>query len=275
MSDGIDWDDAFDNSSYVAGAADLPAVWADAAAAWREGASPRVLRYAPHPRAELDLVAPAGTPRGLAVFVHGGYWMRLDRSYWTHLAAGMRGRGFAVAIPSYPLTPEVRLSEITRHIALAITAAAEHVAGPIHLAGHSAGGHLVCRMAAGAHLPPAVVARLARVVSISGLHDLRPFLKAPGMNQTLGLTEAEAAAESPVLTTPRAGLTTAAWVGAEERPELIRQSRLLAEAWPGTGLTLAAGQHHFSVIEPLAEPDAALTALWAGQGPVDAGAANG
>ena len=34
----------------------------------------------------LDL--PEGAPRGLAIFVHGGYWMAFGRESWSHLAAG-------------------------------------------------------------------------------------------------------------------------------------------------------------------------------------------
>ena len=60
------------------------------------------------PRARLDLFLPDRTPRGLVVFVHGGFWLAFDKSFWSHLAAGL-------------------------------------VDGPIRLSGHSAGGHLAAR----------------------------------------------------------------------------------------------------------------------------------
>ncbi len=108
-------------------------------------------------RAELNLhtakspqplrpLPPEGTPKGLLVFVHGGWWIAFDKSVWSHLAEGAVAAGWAVAMPSYTLAPEARIAEITREIGQAIEAAAARVAGQILLAGHSAGGHLVTRM---------------------------------------------------------------------------------------------------------------------------------
>lgn len=254
-----DGDAAFDNSAHVPGAQDLPAQWARRAEAFRAALGGRArlgLRYGDHPRAALDLYVPEGTPAGLLVFVHGGYWMRMDRSYFSHLAAGALRAGWAVSMPSYPLTPEVSLAAICRAVGDAISFAAAQVDGPVRLVGHSAGGHLVTRMAcADAPLSAPAAARLDRVTSISGLHDLRPFLHAKGMNRTLGLDAAMAAAESPALLAPRGGVRVTAWVGGDERPELIRQSRLLAAAWaPVCDLHIAGGQNHFSVIDALSDP---------------------
>ena len=132
----------------------------------------------------------------------------------------------------------------------------------------------------GAHIPgaegfvprwqaEAVAARLEHVLSISGLHDLRPLL-ATRMNATLGLTLAEARSESPALCEPRPGTALTAWVGAEERPEFRRQSALIANAWAGfdTDIRLveAPGRHHFDVIADLALPGSALTRAFTGDG---------
>jgi arylformamidase len=181
------------------------ATWAPAAEAFRAGLGQRArldVAYGPAPRNRLDLFLPEEAPRGLAVFVHGGYWMAFDKSAWSHLAAGALAAGWAVALPSYTLAPEARLAGITQEIAAAIAHAATLVPGPIRLAGHSAGGHLVSRMACdGAPLDAAVRARLAHVLSISGVHDLRP-LRATQMNGTLRIDAAEARAESPALLDP-------------------------------------------------------------------------
>jgi arylformamidase len=67
--------------------------------------------------------------------------------------------------------------------------------------------------------------RLAHVLSISGLHDLRP-LRATAMNDTLGIDAAEARAESPALLDPLPGTRLTAWVGAAERPEFLRPDLL-------------------------------------------------
>ena len=180
--------------------------------------------YGEGPRERLDLFFPDGPSKGLVVFVHGGFWMRFDKSFWSHLAEGPVRRGWAVAVPSYALAPAVRIRDITPAIARAIAYAASRAPGPIALAGHSAGGHLVARMAClDGPLPAPERARLVRVAPISGLFDLRPLMRTR-MNRTLGLDEAEAVAESPALARPLPGLNLTAWVGADERPEFVRQS---------------------------------------------------
>ena len=53
------------------------------------------------------------------------------------------------------------------------------------------------------------------------------------------------------------------WVGADERPEFVRQSDLLANIWTGLGAVTATvhakGKHHFNVIEGLEDADSPLT----------------
>ena len=263
----IDWDDAFSNLDYAPDAKELPGKWADAAAQFRtqvqaDGRFEADLAYGPERRERLDLVRPRGDSAGLAVFVHGGYWRLFDKSFWTHLAQGCAARGWTVALPSYPLAPEARISQITDCISRAIQFAADQVDGPIRLAGHSAGGHLVARMMCAGVLPKKVTDRLARVVSISGLHQLGPLI-ATQMNDTLGLTGNEALSESPSAHEPLNTVPFTAWVGAQERPEFLRQTRLIEEVWGLKGAKVSAvygpGQNHFTVIDPLCDAFSPLT----------------
>jgi arylformamidase len=200
--------------------------------------------------------------RGIVVFVHGGYWRAFDKSSWSHLAAGANGRGYAVVIPSYTLCPQAQITEITGQVARAINQAAGMLSGPVYLAGHSAGGHLVSRMVcATSALSRGVADRVEQVLSISGVHDLRPLMRT-AMNRDLRLDFDEATRESPVLHYPRDGVRHHAWVGAGERPEFIRQSELIANIWSGCGadtaLTIEPGKHHFDVIDSLADPKSAM-----------------
>lgn len=268
-----DWDDAYANGAHIAGADGYPTRWAAAAADFRDvmsaaGRAEIDLPYGDDPRERFDLFYPRGAPEGLAVFVHGGYWKAFDKSSWSQFAAGAVARGWAVAMPSYTLCPAARIADITHQVGHAIAIAAGRVAGPIHLAGHSAGGHLVTRMGCtDGPLPEPLRTRLARVVSISGLHDLRPLMRTT-MNGTLQLDANEAEVESPALRSPIAGLSVICWAGAEERPEFRRQNALLANIWTGLGARTkaveAAGRHHFSVIEELTSPASPLTEAWLG-----------
>ena len=260
MEGHMDWDDAYDNSGHIPGAQEYVRMWAGRAAAFRNRwqATSLDLPYGERERERFDLFRPDGPERGLVVFVHGGYWMRFDKSYWSDLANGALTSGWAVAMPSYCLAPDVRIAAITRQIGQAIAVAASRVGGPVHLAGHSAGGHLVTRMICkDSPLPPEVFRRIRRVVSISGLHDLHPLMKTK-LNDTLRLDLAEAASESPALLEPAEGIPVTAWVGDGERPEFIRQARLLADAWPDAEVHVDAGKHHFDVVEGLHDRNAPL-----------------
>jgi acetyl esterase/lipase len=262
------WDDAYTNSAYIPGGSGYADKWASEAAQFREAMTKRKRAlldqpYGSRSRERFDLFLPEAQPRGLFVFVHGGYWMQFDKSSWSHLASGALDRGWAVALPSYTLCPEVRVSEITRQIAQAIATISDRVAGPVMLAGHSAGGHLVSRMGcAESPLPDAVRPRIRHIVSISGLHDLRPLMRT-SMNQTLRLDEAEAMRESPALLRPMTGARVTCWVGSAERPEFLRQNALLANIWTGLGARMAEhqakGRHHFDVIEELTDSGSPLT----------------
>lgn len=263
---GIDWEDAFNNGDHIPGGDGFPAIWDQRARAFRAD-WPHLeedIPYGDAPRERLDLFRPAGTPKGLVIFVHGGYWMKMHKGLWSDLAAGPLAHGWAVAMPSYTLAPEARISRITAQIGAAVGKAAGLVDGPLRLAGHSAGGHLVTRMICdGGPLARQLTDRIAAVLSISGVHDLRP-LRRHSMNGTLGIGAAEAAEESPVLRSPLPGVRVTCWTGALERPEFLRQSQLLAEAWAGkTGMQPAVyetGRHHFDVVDGLKDPQHALTA---------------
>ncbi len=259
----IDWDDAYANGKYITGADQYPVRWQAEAAAFRDRLSATIrarldLPYGDAPRARLDLFLPDAAPRGLMVFVHGGFWRAFDKSSWSHFAQGALARKFAVAMPSYTLCPEAKIADITRQIATAIDMASGLIAGPIHLAGHSAGGHLVTRMLC-EDIPWAscFVERIARVVSISGVHDLRPLL-ATKMNDDFRMDPAEAIAESPLSCQNPLPVPVVAWVGADERPSFIDQSNWLADAWPNATITYASGCHHFNVIDGLLDPHSAL-----------------
>lgn len=249
-----DWDDAYANGAHIPHADTYVPRWTEAAAAFR----------AAHPPQDLGrghLFLPDGTPRGLMVFIHGGYWMRFDPTLWSHLAAGALAAGWACAMPGYPLAPDARISDMTRIVADQIAQAAAQVAGPIALTGHSAGGHLAARMICPGVLPDAVATRVTACVPISPLTDLRPLLRT-AMNDTLRLDAAESVAESPALLEPRAGIPVTTWVGGAERPEFIRHARLLANVWAGLGVAtdcvIDPGRHHFDVIEGLADPASPL-----------------
>ena len=251
----MDYDLAYTNRAFIAGAEDFPPRWQNDAAQFRASLGSRAklgLKYGPTDRHRFDLFLPDTTPHGLFVFIHGGYWLAFGRETWSHLAAGACARGWAVAVPSYTLAPMARIGQMTGEIAAAVMAANARMPGPVVVAGHSAGGHLAARMACADIALPAV----RRVVPVSPLADLWPVMQTK-MNAQLQLTDAEVAQESPANHRLNPNCSAHVWVGGQERPSFLWQARLLSENW-NCPWTVAPGRHHFDVIDDLTDPDSAL-----------------
>ena len=251
-------DDAYANGAYIPDADRFMDRWPRRAAEFRKTANAEpAIPYGSGEREKFDLFRPAADAAGCMIFVHGGYWKALHRSDWSHLAAGALQRGWAVAMPSYDLCPAVGISDITRQIQAAVIEIAVRIDGPISLVGHSAGGHLVARMLDPDLLPDNVADRIVACVPVSPLADLEPLLRT-SMNEDFGLTVQQARAESPIYQ-PVPEVPVTVWVGGHERPAFLDQARWLSDAW-GCDHVVAAGKHHFDVIDALEDADSDMIA---------------
>ena len=265
-----DPDDAYENRIHIPNADRHLAAWPKDAATFRKSfaGADLNLAYGSSKRTHYDLFTPKGgieAACGLAAFVHGGYWVALSKDDFSHMAAGLIARGWAVAILGYTLAPQARITQITQEISTAVEHLGKTGTGPLRLIGHSAGGHLVSRMMCDdITFGPVTTQRLDRVLSVSGLHDLRP-LQRLAKNELWQLDDNESQAESPLLRTPRPGIDLVCLAGANERPEFIRQNAILPLAWQGLGANchsqLLAGHNHFTIIETMTQPDSRLCEL--------------
>ena len=250
----MDLTDAYANAAHIPEGTKYPDRWAQYAATFRSVVPGRFqLPFGPGKREVYDIFG-VPEPLGTVIFVHGGYWKAFDRTLWSHLSAGALASEWAFALMSYDLCPDVRISAITAQVARAVDAIAAQTKGPIVLTGHSAGGHLVARLACGdVHLD--CRDRIAHVAPISLISDLAPLMQTD-MNADLRIDEAEALAESP-RHKPKPAVPVSLWVGRDERPAFVQQSRWLAEAWK-CPLHVITGRHHFDIIELLSDPDSRL-----------------
>ncbi|MGD9293351.1 MAG: alpha/beta hydrolase [Roseobacter sp.] len=247
-------DDAFAQAVHIPQGETYPPRWTREAADFRHEMGTRAelaVSYGPGPRQVYDLFHCEGEAAGTLVFVHGGYWLRNDRTLWSHLARGALARGWNVAVVQYDLCPDVSIAEVTGQIACAVTQIAERSNGPLSLTGHSAGGQLVARMLAPGVLKNDILQRVARVAPIAPVADLRPLLQT-SMNEHFRMDMAAAEAESPVLQ-PAPETAVRIWVGAEERPALLEQADALADAWE-VPLIVVPDRHHFDIIDALCDP---------------------
>ncbi|OLD96466.1 MAG: hypothetical protein AUG80_13685 [Candidatus Rokubacteria bacterium 13_1_20CM_4_68_9] len=215
--------------------------------------------YGSHPGETLDVFLPAGHgPKPVHVFIHGGYWHRLDKVDFSFVARAFLPAGVAVVVINYALVPTVDLDELVRQcrasIAWVYRNATSFDGDPdrITISGHSAGGHLVAMLmatdwAAFGGLPPDLV---KAGCGISGLYDLDP-IRLCYLNDVLGLTPATARRNSPVELRPSTARPALIVVGSSEGPEYFRQSQDLVSAWRTHGapceLMSMAGHDHFSI----------------------------
>lgn len=195
----------------------------------------------------------AGSPT--LVFVHGGYWQALSAAASLVPGPAAVDDGWGYAAVEYTLAPAAGITTMVAECTEALRLVAERSGGPLVVAGHSAGAHLVA-MATLVAEPPVEV---SRVVLVSGVYDLRPIVHTT-VNEPLGLAVDEAIALSPVLRGVRRGaaapevviawgqLDTAAFAA-----QSMRYSEVLASAGVSVETIECVGLHHFDIIDGLAD----------------------
>ncbi|MES2860586.1 MAG: alpha/beta hydrolase [Pseudomonadota bacterium] len=231
--------------------------WKADAEAARADHPPLALHYGRGEREVIDLFE-AEPDAPVVVFLHGGYWQALDRSWFSGIAPAFLKHGVSVAIPSYDLCPNVRLGRIIGQTREAVELIRVRTGRRPVVFGHSAGGHMAaCLLSEG---------RASAAVAISGVFDLAPLVPT-SINDALGLDAREAAALSPVHwpvpngSTP-GGTVLDCIVGGGETSEFIRQSHDMADLWGAKGVETRfealAGLNHFTVLARLTDPDSGL-----------------
>ncbi len=268
----LDYEVEYNNRARVPEHAEIFARWATDAAAYRERMqadenAELALAYGTSPRQTVDLFFPEATGHTpLALFVHGGYWRSLEASTFSHMAAGLNAKGVAVAVAGYDLCPQVTIGQIINEIRTACLFLWRRFGQRLMVYGHSAGGHLAACMVATdwKKLDPKAPADLVPAgYSVSGLFDLAPLVHT-AMNSDLRLDEVEVGRVSPLNWPVAPGRAFDAVVGGAESSEFLRQSRIVVDAWRQKGIDARyeeiAGANHFTVLDPLSDPNSAMTA---------------
>lgn len=246
-------DAAYNNGAAVKESARIVAEWEERSARLRaahpEGMD---LRYGPDERNRIDYFAARRDGTVLA-FIHGGYWQMRSKEIFSFIAEGPLAWGINVALLGYTLAPQKRLDGIVAEIHAALSwlhSSIEVLGGDtnrLFVSGWSAGGHLTA-MAMG-H------AAVRGGLAISGIYDLEP-MRLCYINDKLRLDTDEARRNSPGPTDKPLFIA----YGGDELPELCRQSEDYAKVL-GRKATAVPGKDHFTILEELASPHGALTAL--------------
>ena len=226
------------------------------------------LSYGPTPRQAIDLFLPDTSDAPLLVFIHGGYWQSRDRKDFSFVAGPFLERGAAVALIGYDLAPTVRMDAIVAQIRAGLAWLYRHAsdhgcdAQRLHLAGHSAGGHLAAMALATDWrtfgLPEGMI---KGVCAISGIFDLEPIRRCY-LNDVVGLDADEARRNSPIHQPLHGRCPVTVAVGELETRAFHEQSRAFAARLEGQGwpcrLLVQPGVDHFGIVMSLSDPDAPL-----------------
>ena len=199
--------------------------------------------YGAHHDERLDVFAASRSgPAPIQIFVHGGYWHRLDKADFSFVARAFRPAGALTVVVNYALIPAVDMDALVRQVRASVAWVhknARDLGGDpdrIFVTGHSAGGHLVGMLLAtdwSAFGAPADVIKGA--CGMSGLYDLEP-IRLCYLNDVLALTPESARRNSPVLLAPPRPTPLILTDGGDEGPEYHRQTGELATAWRAKGV---------------------------------------
>jgi arylformamidase len=246
--------------------------WSAESAAARSRLDSRLdVRYGSGPKQTLDLF-PAESPRGVLLFIHGGYWRALDKDDHSFVAPAFVDQGVGVVVINYDLCPNVSIARIVEECRQAVAwlwREGRSQGVPVErlfIAGHSAGGHLVAMLYATDWRRYGVpVDAIRGGLSISGVFDLEPLIQV-SFNADLKLDNGKARAMSPIHCTAEVRAPLLLAVGSGETSEFSRQSWLLWERWPECRPATAhsplfiADRHHYSVMSELGDRKSELTA---------------
>jgi len=245
--------------------------WARWSAAVRERRDCRLdVVYGQAPAQSLDVFPAPSTRAPLQVFIHGGFWQRLDKGDFSYIAEGFVPAGVSVVALNHTLAPAVGLDEIVHECRAALAWLYRHAgvlgADPerLYVSGHSAGGHLAAMLLATdwPALDPTLPADLVKgACAVSGVFDLEP-IRLSFLNDVLGMDADTARRNSPLHHLPPPGARLLLAVGDRETDEFRRQTEVYARRCAEHGAAVetvdAPGLHHLSVVELLADPASAL-----------------
>jgi arylformamidase len=253
----VDFEADYNNRQRVPGHSDILKKWREDSLRVVDARRPDTYEYGPGERQRLEWFS-AGEDKPTAVFIHGGYWQALDRGWFSWVAPALQDQGINVAIVGYDLTPNVRLGQSIDGVRRATELVRKKIGKRPMVFGHSAGGHMAaCMLSEG---------RARAALSLSGVFDLEPLIQT-SLNEALNLDPVTAKALSPLYwPAPNGGAPGGrildCWVGGAESNEFLRQSRNMAATWGGLGadtrVEVVEGANHFTILEPLADPDSAL-----------------
>ncbi len=228
-----------------------------------------VEKYGEHPRQTMEVFKAAGNEagRGLAIFIHGGFWRAMERQQSRFMATPFLKRGLDCIILEYRLMPEFRLRDLVADT----VAALRHVAKISDraglstnriIAGHSAGAHLALYGTAQAR-DQGLAQPNDALLLLSGVYDIYPVARTD-VGDELKMSPAEIAQWSIFSGISTNGQPTAFVVGKDETDDFIRQTFLGGQLLSGDGeenIFLVDNANHLTLLTRFCQNDDVFEAV--------------
>ena len=237
--------------------------WADTSRDAEKKYSPvKDIFYGEGPLENLDIFPSSQPNSKVLVFIHGGYWHKLDKSDFQFIGAGFHSYNVTTVIVNYPLAPVVTIDQIVQSCRKALQWISQHISNyngdpdQLYIAGHSAGGHLASMMMTGDLDWALTIKGIKGVCAMSGLYNLLP-IQFSDINEVLHLDDNTVLQNSPVKLQPVIFCPFIIAVGGNEADEYKAQSEELFECWKDEApvvLMEIEGVNHYSIIEEAAQP---------------------
>ena len=275
MRGSPEWfDRMYNNRALVPDFADHLQRWADESRRSRQSSNCLLdVSYGSGPNETLDIFPTAKANAPVLVFIHGGYWRALDKSDHSFIAPAFTDKGVCVVVPNYALCPAVGIADIVMQMVKALSWVWRYIhewggdPSRIHVAGHSAGGHLAAMMMAcewPRYADGLPINLVKSALAVSGLFELESVRNSPMLQTDLRLDEATVLQCSPAWMKAPAHASLRSVVGALESEAFLRHNELIRQAWGPQRVPVCEALpelHHFSILSALADPDHSLHQL--------------
>lgn len=193
-----------------------------------------ILSYGSHPRQTFELLKAGNEPskKGLAIFIHGGFWRAISREQSRFMARPFIEHGYDCIIAEYRLMPEFKMAQLVDDASqMLLTVQKMQMRGELSnnllLAGHSAGAHL-----AAFGLEKAIKQGFAQtdcaLIYLSGVFDIYP-VSSTTIGDELAMTQDEIKRWSIYDANHSRNKNSVFIVGARETDEFKRQSIIGAQ----------------------------------------------
>ncbi|MEO8404286.1 MAG: alpha/beta hydrolase [Chitinophagaceae bacterium] len=223
----------------------------------------RNAHYGNHPRERLDIFPSSLPASKTLIFIHGGYWQKLDKDLFHFIATAFVPYHITTVFITYPLAPEASMDEIVISCRNAVQWVQSNISqyngdpNELYIAGHSAGGHLATMMMSKEW---SGIEMIKGVCAISGLFNLLP-IQLSELNEVLHMDEETAVRNSPVRWQPLISCPVIVAVGDEESDEFKEQGEELYNCWNkivSVQLLKLPGINHYSIADEFGRKNSLL-----------------